>query len=144
MQRPKSQTSATALASLLMLSLDMAGGAVSSEPLAPLPEASASTIGYATPAAALNDLRSRPGVVVTNRDGWIIVDDPATKTIWSFSPASYPAYPAAVKRQVVQDGAGISIKMDILCGASKAACDELVRTYQDLNARTKAALQAGH
>ena len=100
----------------------------------PLPEASVSTIGYPTVAAALMDLRSRPGIVFTTVNGWTIATDEAAYTVWSFAPPSYPAYPAVVKRWVVSQGAGSMLHMDVQCEASKAACDDLVRTFQKMNA----------
>lgn len=99
----------------------------------PIPEASASTIGYDTVAAALTDLRSRRSVVFTTENGWLIATDDAAYTFWSFAPQSYPAYPAVVKRQVIPRGTGSRVEMNVLCEASKAACDELVRTFERMN-----------
>jgi hypothetical protein len=110
----------------------------------PLEEATNSTIGYPTVAAALADLRSKPGVVFTTKDGWTVASDEATTTLWSFSPAGYPAYPAAVKRQFVQENGQLSLKMNVQCEASKAACDDLVRTFQNLNAAMIADMRAHH
>ena len=100
---------------------------------APLPEAPNSTIGYPTVAAALAALRSRPGVQFTNENGWTIATDEAAYTIWSFAPTDYPAFPAVVRRQVVTRGATTGIEMTILCEASKAACDDLVRVFARMN-----------
>jgi hypothetical protein len=99
---------------------------------APLPEASES-VGYETVAAALADLRSNPNVVFTTENGWLIGTNEAAYTIWSFAPKGYPAYPAVVKRQVHPKGTGSQIEMAVLCEASKSACDELVRTFAQMN-----------
>jgi len=101
----------------------------------PLPEATSSTIGYPNVDAALAALHSKPGVEFTVQNGWTVASDPSTKTIWSFPPPGNPAYPAAVKRQLVTDAEGTSIQMNIHCQASKEACDDLVRSFKELNAQ---------
>ncbi len=110
----------------------------------PLTEAHTSTIGYPDVAAALAGLHAKPGVTFTTRDGWIIADDEADHAMWSFSPAGYAAYPAAVQRRFVREDGDLVIKMNVLCEASKQACDDLVRTFQGLNAQMKASLQGAH
>ena len=100
---------------------------------APLPESSGSAIEYPTVAAALRALHARRGVVFTTENGWTIATDEAAYTIWSFAPPSYPAYPAVVKRQVIPKGTGSSIVMSVECEAAKAACDDLVRTFSQMN-----------
>jgi len=98
----------------------------------PLPERP-SSVGYDTVAAALADLRSHPDVVFTTENGWLIATNEAAKTIWSFAPEGYPAYPAVVKRQAVPQAGGSIIQMNVLCEASKRACDNLVRTFAEMN-----------
>jgi hypothetical protein len=100
------------------------------------------SIGYPTVEAAMTDLRSKSGVVFTEQQGWTVAEDRAALTYWSFPPAGNPAYPAAVKRQIVQTSGGVTVEMSVMCGASKAACDDLVRQFQALNARMKASLQS--
>jgi hypothetical protein len=99
----------------------------------PLPEATEPTIDYPTVAAALADLRTRPGVVFTMENGWLIATDEAARTIWSFAPQDYPAYPAVVKRWVIPRGTGSTVHMSTHCEASKAACDDLIRTFARMN-----------
>ena len=99
----------------------------------PLPEASGSTIGYPSVAAALEALHVRPNVVFTTKDGWVIATDEAAYTVWSFAPPNYPAYPAVVKRQVISEPTGSSIQTSVQCEASKSACDDLVRTFSQMN-----------
>jgi hypothetical protein len=112
----------------------------SSSPLAE----QADSIGYPTVAAALTDLRSRPGVTFKTENGWTIATDDASHTIWVFASEGQPAYPAAIKRQIVDDGqGGASLEMSVLCEASKEDCDNLVRTFEALNARMTAALHSG-
>jgi len=108
---------------------------------APLPEASGPTIEYPTVAAALKGLHAKPGVTFTEQGGWTVADDDAAHAIWSFPPPGYPAYPAAVKRQMIEGKDGISLQMSVHCEASKKACDDLVRTYEELNAKAAASLR---
>jgi hypothetical protein len=111
---------------------------------APLAEQPNSSIGYATVAAALTDLRSRRGVVFSARNGYTVATDDASHTIWVFTSEGQPAYPAAVKRAIVTDSrGGTSVEMNVLCEASKAACDDLVRTFEALDARMAAELRGG-
>lgn len=109
------------------------GAAAQQRARSPLPEATGPTIEYASVAAALEGLRTKPGVVFTVEKGWAIATDEAAYTIWSFAPPTYGAYPAVVKRQVISRGAGSEIVMDIHCEASKSACDDLNRTFSELN-----------
>ena len=111
---------------------------------APLPEQADSGIGYPTVAAALIGVRSRPGVAFRTEGGWTIATDSASSTIWVFASEGQPAYPAVVKRQVAPDAqGGSSIQMNVLCEASKVDCDNLVRTFEALNARMAAELRGG-
>ncbi|MBS0224357.1 MAG: molecular chaperone DnaJ [Proteobacteria bacterium] len=101
-----------------------------------LPETRESTIGYPSVEAALKDLRGRPGVTFSTENGWTIATEASTFTIWSFAPPRHPAYPTAVKRRVVTESDGmVSLKMEVLCEASKQACDDVVREFQKLNAQ---------
>ena len=86
-------------------------------------------IGYSSPAAALSALRSKPGVMVTENDGWIIIQDKNENALWTIAKPGNPAYPAAIKRYV----ANRELEMKVLCEASKRVCDNLVRQFQELN-----------
>jgi hypothetical protein len=109
----------------------------------PLPETSSSDIGYPTVAAALTDLRTHKGVTFSTKGGWTVVDDPATHTFWSFPPQGHPAYPSAVRRQFVEENGGTDLQMQVLCESSKSACDDLVRTFERLNAQMAAYARRG-
>jgi hypothetical protein len=100
---------------------------------APLPEVEGPVIEYPSVAAAQESLSARSDVVISYENRWQIIVDEKTRTIWSFSPADYPAYPAVVKRQVVPAAKGSTMIMSIACEASKAACDNLVIEFQRLN-----------
>lgn len=99
----------------------------------PLPEAPQSSIGYESVDAAMNDLGSRQDIARSTQNGWLIAADDASRTIWSFAPPGHPAYPAVVRRQVVQNGADVEIAMAVRCGAAKPDCDDLVRTFAQMN-----------
>jgi len=91
-------------------------------------------IGYKTVAEALKDLSQKPGISISNTDdGWTVANDAANKTLWTFSPATHPAYPAVVKRRVVDADGQVELRMAVLCQAEKAPCDQLVADYNALN-----------
>ena len=107
----------------------------------PLPEAPGSTIGYPNVGTALAGLHSKAGVTFKDQDGWTIAEDAAARTIWSFPPTGHPAYPSAVKRQIVEENGAISVNMSVNCEATKKTCDDLVRTFQELNAQMAAGIR---
>jgi len=114
----------------------------------PLDESSsaAGKLGYPTVAAALEGLRSRPGVSITTTkpDGWIIATETNSKAVWSFAPDGHYAYPAVVRRDVKQhDGGEVYIDMVVVCQAAKEPCDRLVREVQELNEQMRANIQRG-
>jgi hypothetical protein len=102
----------------------------------PLPESHASTVGYPTVAAALVSLRGNRDITFKEDAGWTIAVDLTNRTIWSFTPSDHPAHPAVVKRQVVAKGSGAALEMKILCEGAKPRCDDLVRSFQQLNDAT--------
>ena len=57
----------------------------------------------------------------------------ADQAIWTFAAAGNPAYPAAVCRQVEDEGGVMTIRMKISCQASASACAKLTRTFEALN-----------
>lgn len=99
----------------------------------PLPEAGENTIGFASVEAALAALHARPDVTWSTRDGWLVAMDPRGPTTWSFPPKGHPAYPSAVKRTIVNGPDGADVNTDVHCEASKAACDDLVRSFEVLD-----------
>ena len=103
--------------------------------LAPHPEADHGVIGYSTVAEALAALRKNPDVSIRVQDGWTIANDSKDKTIWSFAPEGHPAYPAAIKRHMYEKGGALYVGMTALCQAGKAVCDDLIREFEQMNAR---------
>ena len=100
----------------------------------PLPEVE-EAIGYPSVGAALADLRARSDVVVSDQGGWTIITIPRDRVLWSFPGKDHPAYPSAVRRAIKSGPTGVYVKMAVHCEASKMACDDLVRSFQALNAK---------
>jgi hypothetical protein len=100
-----------------------------------LPEAAGQSIGYPDVAAALAGLHAKPGTIFKDQNGWTVVQDDDDHAVWSFPPPGNPAYPAAVKRQFVIVNGAMSLKMAVHCEVSKDICDQLVRGFQELNAK---------
>ena len=116
------------------------GSKVAAQSLEPLPEANGS-FEYPTVEAALAALHAKSGVVFSTFRGWTIANDEAAQAIWSFPPPVHPAYPSAVKRQVKgRAGGGSEIDMKVLCAASKSVCDDLVRSFEQLNSSMNSGL----
>ena len=103
--------------------------------------AAAEDTSYPTAAAALEALRVKPGVKTSVQSGWTVIEDAATLSLWSFPPAGHPAYPAAIRRRVVQGGSNVVIKMTVLCQTSKPACDALVADFEKLNGNVRRQMQ---
>lgn len=90
-------------------------------------------IGYPSVTAARQALLARDDVRMSTENGWLTIEDPAGMTLWTFTPESDPAHPAAIKRSVIQDGERIVIRMDIRCEGDAAACDALENHFLSLN-----------
>lgn len=127
---------------LIACALAFASQSATAQTSRPLAEQRASSIGYPTVAAALGDLRSRSDVTFEQQNGWTIATDRKNFTIWSFSPPQSPTYPAAVKRVLQKGPQGVYMDMTVSCIGSKAACDDLVRSFEKLNAEVSKAASA--
>lgn len=106
------------------------------------PQEAEGTIGYDSVDAALSALRAKTDVEVIVDHGWTIATDHREKTIWSFAPNGHPAFPAAVKRTLVERDGTLFVRMAVLCEASKTACDRLVVEFNELNERMRASMRA--
>jgi hypothetical protein len=101
----------------------------------PLPEAAQSSVGFRSVGEALNALKAKPGVEFIERDGWTLAQDRESEksmALWSFAPLSHAAYPSVVKRRVYEADGSVRIEMNVLCEATKEACDRLVREFREL------------
>lgn len=101
------------------------------------PETDNDTVGYKTVDEALADLRVKPGVELSDRQGWTIATDRGAQTIWSFTPKGHAAYPAVVKRTVTEHDGSVFIRMGVLCQSDKLACDQLVVEFNQMNERMR-------
>ena len=101
--------------------------------------ASAGGIGYKTPAAALADLKSKPGVTAREENNWIVLNDSENHTIWSITTEKHPAHSTAIKRTFVKRDGQLVSQMNVLCGAPKETCDQVVAQFRqiDLDMRDK-------
>ncbi len=103
----------------------------------PLPESTSAIGEYKTVAEARADLTTRFKATTRVENGWTIVEDVGSYTIWSFSPEGYPAYPALVKNHIDKKGETVYSNMSIKCESTKTACDDLVRTFEALAAQAR-------
>jgi hypothetical protein len=101
------------------------------------------SIGYRTAADAYEALRKDPNAKFSTQAGWVTVDvrSGPNSGIWSFTPDTHPAHPAVIKRTIIQVGGSISLGMQVLCGATKRECDQLVEEFKHLNAQIKHEIQ---
>jgi hypothetical protein len=90
---------------------------------------------YPSVAAALEAIRTKSGAKVTIQSGWTVVQDEASTTVWSFTPPSHPAYPAALRRSIVEHDGAFVVKSDAMCEAEKSACDQLMAEVHELDQR---------
>ena len=100
-------------------------------------------VGYPSVKAALDALKRDPSAAMQEQSGWTIVSnrEGTDPVLWSFTPSTHPAYPAVVKRTVLQDRGQVSVHMAVLCEAAKPACDELVADFKALNDGLRADIQ---
>lgn len=94
-----------------------------------------SSIGYKTVELALQALKNKDDTKLSIQGGWTIVEDKeeSNLVLWSFTPESHPAHPAAIKRKVLEKNQAIYIQMSALCQAKKAECDKLMKEFEQLN-----------
>jgi hypothetical protein len=93
-------------------------------------------------ASAWNALRAKPGVTFSTQDGWTIVKD-TDDSSWSFTPASHYAHPSVGHRRLLQHQDRFYVRTELVCQATKAACDRLFEDYQLLDRRMNEAIAKG-
>src|SRR5262245_58184456 len=85
-----------------------------------------SSIAYKSVAEAMQALRKRGDVKFEEqKGGWVLALEPDSVTSWMFVPRNHLAYPAVVKRTLVNLGGEYSVLMSILCEGRSKACGEL-------------------
>ena len=93
-------------------------------------------IPYSSPREAYIALSKDPNSKLSrNSDGWqtVHVARGTNEGIWTFAPQSHQTFPSVVRRQILEKDGHLFIGMDVLCGGTKPACDELVRDFTRLN-----------
>ena len=106
----------------------------------PIPE-QPSSFEYSSVAEAFAALKTRDNVSIDVSQGWTIVTEADGLTTWSFTPQNHPAHPAVAKRVLYEDQDGWHIKMDILCEAETAACDQFLKDFEALNEQMRQAIE---
>jgi hypothetical protein len=97
-------------------------------------------IGYPSAPAALEALKARADVTISDDGSWTTADDKANRTLWSFTLPGHSAHPAAVRRTVVMENGQASIRMTALCQAKKEACDSMLEEFRRINAALQQSL----
>lgn len=95
------------------------------------------SIGYPSVSAALEALKRDPMAKVRQEAGWTIVSRKEDKNfvLWSFTPPTHPAHPAAVKRTLSEKDGAMQIQMSAVCEADTAPCDKLIEEFRVLNGK---------
>lgn len=64
-------------------------------------------------------------------EDWVIVkvDTADEKAIWSFPPVYHPAYPAVVRREIINSEGSIRIHTHMNCASSEDLCELLFRDF---------------
>lgn len=95
----------------------------------------ASSIGFANVEEAFEAITQSSEAQVSVQAGWTIatLEQDGKYTLWSFAPKNHPAYPAAIKRQIIERDDGIYIDMKALCQSTKESCDHLIEEFKNLN-----------
>ncbi len=119
------------------------GSACAQPAPAPIPETH-DQFDFTSPAQAMAALRARPDVTFTEQRGWTVAADRANLAVWSFVPQGHPAYPAVVRRRAFQRNGEWFTVTQVLCGATKPACDALMREFQQLDQAMRQSLQSVH
>ena len=89
--------------------------------------------GYESPLETLERLKNDPNSKIRKNRGWTVINDEKNRTIWSFPPDNHPAYPSAVKREVVSKDGKIYLETSVSCKGKKKVCDKLVQDFIELN-----------
>jgi hypothetical protein len=89
---------------------------------------------FPTVAVALTAIKARWDLERFSRDdGWLGFSDSRNKVIWTFAPAGHPAYPAVIKRAIIDDGKVVTVRTTAKCEGPKVACDQLLLEFKALD-----------
>jgi hypothetical protein len=107
--------------------------------------AAAGPIVHTSVAEALAALKARDGngTVVTESEGWVIVNEPAAAAQWSFTPTGHAAHPAVVRRIIRRPADGPpTVETETLCEAGAQACTALTHEFEAMNDRITQSVKA--
>jgi hypothetical protein len=119
---------------LLGLCLGFSVGAFAQPAATAAAPAASEEFEYPTVAAAMTAIKARWDLERFSRDdGWLGFSDSRNKVIWTFAPAGHPAYPAVIKRAIIDDGKVVTVKTTARCEGPKAACEQLLLEFKALD-----------
>jgi hypothetical protein len=98
-------------------------------------ETEVSGIDYPSVAAARQALEARDDAKVSEEDGWTLIEEPDTGTVWNFTPPDHPAHPTVVKRSIIKRPGKDDIDMQGRCEGPRSACERLIRQFEYQNAQ---------
>jgi hypothetical protein len=113
------------------------GGALAQSASAPA-AAAPKPIEFRHVAEALAALKARDGdgTIVTQSEGWTIINEPLASAQWSFVPSGHEAHPAVVRRIMRRAAGGAaSVEMTSLCEAAREPCARLLTEFECANDR---------
>jgi|JI10StandDraft_1071094.scaffolds.fasta_scaffold147957_2 hypothetical protein len=113
------------------------GGALAQSASAPA-AAAPKPIEFRHVAEALAALKARDGdgTIVTQSEGWTIINEPLASAQWSFVPSGHEAHPAVVRRIMRRAAGGAaSVEMTSLCEAAREPCARLLTEFEGANDR---------
>ena len=104
------------------------------------------SIGYRTVAEAYTALRKDSNAKFSTQKGWVLVEVRGGRDLvfWTFTPNTYSAYPAAIKRTFTEVRGAWYVTMQSLCEAAKPACDQMFEEFKQLNEQMKRDIQNRH
>jgi hypothetical protein len=90
-----------------------------------------------SPAEFLSDMKAEKLPVQFQDTQYVAYSDTANMTVWTFTKPGNYAYPTVVCRKPVQQENTVRIHTQVICGASKKACDRLAQEFQKINENLK-------
>jgi len=103
----------------------------------------AAPIGYASVAAAREALLTDPAAAARDQQGWTVFAsrENGAAVEWFFTPETYVAYPAVIKRTVVEESGVGMIDIAALCETPQETCDRLIEDFRQTH---KVVIDAPH
>jgi len=128
---------------LCTITLVACGSSVNTKPQSELGYNGKATgvFGFKSTQELLANLKSDPENIIRTVQGdygaWIIVNHRSEYSLWSFTPEEHPAHPSVVKRTPVEKNGNIFIQTEASCNSKKEVCDQLIKSFIELNNKTR-------